>query len=169
MAIKVLNSQGTKVFVLPVPATSPIFASCDLAVTAIQGGKLVGCPQSLGDLAETRSSTEYKCLSSNESVKALGGISRGSLEIGLLLDPTDIAGQKELKDAFASNTPVLIGIELPNDPTTVANKHGNGTIYWFVASVSGVSTGIAMDSAVSYTVTLEISSSITECPAKAGK
>ena len=161
MAIKVLNSQGTMVYVVDKPATD--WADCTAAVTAIHGGDLVGCPQSLGDLSETRSSTEYKCLSSNESVKALGGISRGSLEVGLLLDPTDTKGQKKLKDAFAANTPVIIGIELPNKPTSGTPK--NGTIYWFVASVSGVSTGIAMDAAISYTVTLEISSSITECPA----
>ena len=169
MAIKVLNSQGTKVYVVsPVPSTTPIFADCAAAVTAIKAGKLVGCPQSLGDLSETRSSTEYKCLSSNESVKALGGISRGSLELGLLLDPDDTAGQAELKAAFTANTPVIIGIELPNDPTALTMTDGNGTIYWFVASVSGVSTGIAMDAAISYSVTLEISSSITECPAKDG-
>jgi hypothetical protein len=161
MAITVLNSQGTKVYVLDVPATA--WTDCTAAATAILAGKLVGCPQSLGDLSETRSVTEYKCLSSNESAKALGGISRGSLEIGLLLDPTDAAGQKALKDAFASNKTIVVGIELPNKPTTGTPK--NGTIFWFEASVSGVSTGIAMDAAISYTVTLEISSAITECPA----
>jgi len=168
MAIKVLNSQGTKVYVLDVPVTDPMFADCAAAVTAVQGGKLVGCPQSLGDLSETRSSTEYKCLSSNESVKALGGISRGSLELGLLLDPDDTEGQAALKAAFIANTPVIIGIELPNNSTAATMSDGNGTVYWFVASVSGVSTGIAMDAAISYSVTLEISSSITECPAVAG-
>ena len=155
--IKVLNSQGTRIYVVDVPTTP--WADCTVAVSNIKGGDLVGCPQSLGDLSETRTATEYKCLSSNDSVKALGGISRGSLEIGLLLDPDDTKGQKKLRDAFALNTPVIVGIELPD----MAKGGVNGTIYWFIASVSGVSTGIAMDAAISYTVTLEISSAITEC------
>ena len=158
--IKVINSQGTKVYVVDVPTTA--WADCTAAVAAIKAGKVVGCPQSLGEISETRSVTEYKCLSSNETAKALGAISRGSLEIGLLLDPTDAAGQKALKDAFANNTEVVVGIELPNQITA---STGNGTVYWFKASVSGVSTGIAMDAAISYTVTLEISSGVTECAA----
>jgi len=159
MAIKVLNSQGTKIYVIDVPATA--WADCTAAVTAVQAGKLVGCPQSLGELSETRTVTEYKCLSSNDSAKALGAISRGSLEIGLLLDPDDAAGQKALVDAFASNTEVIIGIELP-DASAPTGK--NGTIYWFKAGVSGVGTAIEQDAAISYKVTLEISSAITVCP-----
>jgi hypothetical protein len=91
MSIPVLNSQGTQIYVVSPAAT---YADCTAAIAAIQGGKLIGCPQSLGELSETREVTEYKCLSSNESAKALGSISRGSFEIGLLLDPTDTAGQK---------------------------------------------------------------------------
>ena len=159
MAINVLNSQGTKVYVVDVPA-SP-WADCTAAVTAIQGGKLVGCPQSLGEIAETRTVTEYKCLSSNDSAKALGAISRGSLEIGLLLDPDDTAGQAALKKAFKDNTEVIVGIELPDKAPTSGKS---GTIYWFKAGVSGVGTTIEQDAAISYKVTLEISSDITECP-----
>ena len=159
MAINILNSQGTQVYVVT-PAVD--YADCTAAVTGIKAGSLVGCPQSLGELSETRDVTEYKCLSSNESAKALGSISRGSFEIGLLLDPTDITGQKALKDAFAANTEVTVGIELP-DAITPAT--GNGTLFYFTAGVSGVSTGIEADAAITYTVTLEISSAINECPA----
>lgn len=156
MAINVLNSQGTKIYVDE--STTPL-ADCSAAVAALGTAKLVGCPQSIGDISETRTVTEYKCLSSNESAKALGAISRGSLEIGLLLDPNDTAGQKALKDAFKSNTLVNIIIELPDSQGT------NGTLYYFQAGVSGVSTGITQDEAITYTVTLEISSDISECPA----
>jgi hypothetical protein len=165
MAIKILNSQGTKIYVLPdsVDVSDCTKVKTAMASTGADAPKLVGCPQSLGDISETRTSTEYKCLSSNESVKALGAISRGSLEIGLLLDPDDTEGQKALKDAFANNTPVYVVIELPN-PATASSGHG--TYYIFKASVSAVTTGIAMDAAISYTATLEISSSISECPAE---
>ena len=112
MAINVLNSQGTKVYVADVPAAA--WADCPAAIADIQAGKMVGCPQSIGELSEERAVTEYKCLSSNESAKALGSISRGSLELGLLLDPSDAEGQGALRTAFADNTNVIIGIELPD-------------------------------------------------------
>ncbi len=87
MAIPVINSQGTQVYILDVPLAA--WTDCSEAVTAITGGELVGCPQSLGEITETRDMQEYKCLSSDESAKSLGAISRGSLEIGLLFDPED--------------------------------------------------------------------------------
>jgi len=157
MAIKVLNSQGTKIYVAP--AATDV-SDCDKIKAALAAAKVVGCPQSLGEITETRAVTEYKCLSSNESAKALGAISRGSLEIGLLLDPEDAAGQKELKDAFANNEEVIVIIELPD--STGTGKHG--TLYTFKAGVSAVGTSIEQDAAIAYKVTLEISSAITECP-----
>ena len=170
MAIKVINSQGTRVFIVDVPATE--WADCDAATTAILAGKMVGCPQSLGDLTETRPPTEYKCLSSNETAKILGAISRGSIDIGLLLDPDDAAGQGALRDAFHANENKIIGIVLPNEPEKVAGtpaSDGNGTIYWFEGGVSETSVKIEMDAAILYSVKIEISSDITECPAVAGK
>ena len=164
MAIKVLNSQGTKIYIAD--GTTPI-ADCAAVKTALGTAKLVGCPQSLGEITETRAVTEYKCLSSNESAKALGAISRGSLEIGLLLDPEDAEGQKALRDAFKANKEVYVLIELPNGVAAGASgtppaKHG--TVYMFKAGVSAVGTTIEQDAAISYKVTLEISSDITECP-----
>ena len=162
--IKVLNSQGTKIYVAD--ATTPI-ADCAAAKIALGTAKVVGCPQTLGEISETRTVTEYKCLSSNNSAKALGAISRGSLEIGLLLDlddatNTDAGGQAALKTAFADNKEVYIIIELPDSTDATGGKHG--TLYMFKASVSGVGTTIEQDAAISYKVTLEISSEITTCP-----
>ena len=160
--IKPMNSQGTKIFVLPVPAST--FADCAAAVVAIHGGKQVMCPQSLGDITQTRSVTEYKCLSSNDSVKIMGAISRGNLTVGMLYDPTDALGQKTLVDAFENNTPVIVGIELPDNPSTDKAK-GNGTIKWFKGAISEESMPIEMDAAILYNVTIEVSSAITTCPA----
>ena len=150
MAITTIQSQGTQVHVVDVPATA--WADCGAAVTAIQAGDLVGCPQSIGNLEETRTATEYKCLSSNETAKAMGSISRGSIEFGLLLDPGDTAGQDALRTAFETNSEVIIGLELSDKDSGGTN----GTIYWFPAFVSVVSTGIEQDSAVTCTVTVEI-------------
>jgi hypothetical protein len=166
--IKVINSQGTQIVVLP---KGTDISDCDKLATAYGTGSRVGCIQSIGSLGETRASTEYKCLSSNESVKALGAISRGSLEIGLLLDPDDKTGQQALRQAFKDNEGVIIVIELPNKPASsgsgTVTKAGHGTLWYFNASVSGVSSEISMDSAIMYNVTLEIGGEIKECPAVA--
>ena len=99
-------------------------------------------------------------MSTDESAKALGSITRGNIEISLLFDPVDLpGGQDALKTAFAANTEVTIGIELPNSGGV------NGTISVFNAGISGVSVGIVQDEAVTYTVTAEISSDITELDA----
>jgi len=163
MGLKVINSQGTVVTVIKAGTNMD---DCTAVATAFAGGDVVGCPQSLGELSETRTSTEIKCLSSNETAKIMGSVSRGTLEMGLLLDPSDTAGQMKLKEAFANNEPVIIGIELPNIPAGTGTG-GNGTRYYFDAGVGGVSTGIAMDTAISYNVTLEVASVIGECPAVA--
>lgn len=156
MAISIINSQGVLMYVV-----SPSLGETAPTVALIQAGDLVGCPQSIGSIEQTRTVTEYKCLSSNDSVKSLGSIGRGNLEIGLLFDPDDTAGQDALKTAFASNAEVTIGIELSD------NAGVSGTIFAFNAYVSSVSVGIEQDAAVTYTVTVEIASDVTELAASA--
>lgn len=173
MAINYLNSQGTKLFVLDETQAAAITGTPATDSPLIADGTgtnsyLVGCPQSIGAVEETRTVTEYRCMSTNDSAKALGAISRGSIEIGLLFDPTDTDGQDQLKTAFANNTLVGIGIELPDEDTSVGPTGAVGTIFYFEGGVSGVSVGIEQDAAVTYTVTVEISSDVTEYPMIAG-
>lgn len=148
MAIGVINSQGLTLMVAATVAGVPVYSDFAAADE-------VGCPQSVGNIEQTRAVTEYKCMSSNETAKALGGIERGNLEVGLLFDPTDTAGQDALKAAFAANTDFLFGIELDNGIV-------NGTTFAFIGNVSSVSIGMAQDEAVLYTVVIEISSDVTE-------
>ena len=161
MAITYLNSQGTQLFILDATQAAAITGVPATDVPLIIDGSgtssyLVGCPQTIGSIEETRAVTEYKCMSSDESAKALGSISRGNIEIGLLFDPTDTAGQDQLKLAFSANTNVGVGIELPDDAGV------SGTIFYFEGGISAVSVGIEQDAAVTYTVTIEISSEVTE-------
>lgn len=152
MAIALINSQNLTMMIesTTIPSGTPVYS--DFA-TADE----VGCPQSIGTIEETRAVTEYKCMSSNESAKALGSIERGNLEIGLLFDPADAAGQAALKQAFIDNPVdgVLIGIELDNGIVS-------GTTFAFIGRISGVSVGIEQDAAITYTVTVEIASDVTE-------
>jgi len=107
-------------------------------------------------------------MSSNDSAKALGSISRGNIEIGLLFDPEDVLGQDILKTAFANNTLIGVGIELPDEDISGGTTDAAGTIFYFEGGVSAVSVGIEQDAAVTYTVTIEISSDVTEYPMIAG-
>jgi hypothetical protein len=160
--LNIIDSQGTMVYIVDVPTTP--WTDCSDAIAAIQAGDLLGCPQSIGDLGESRNVTEYKCLSSDETAKSLGAISRGSMDLGVLLDPDDTSGQDALKTAFKSNTPVMIGIELSDADTSVGPVGASGTMYWFEGGVSAMTTSIALDEAVTGSFTVEISSEIIECP-----
>ena len=156
MAISYLNSQGTVVWILDAATAATITGTPATDVPIIKAGDAVGCPQSIGSIEETRTVTEYRCMSSDDNAKALGSISRGNLELSLLFDPEDAAGQAALKAAFAANTNVGVGIELPD------NAGVSGTIFYFEGGVSAISVGIEQDAAVTYTVTVEISSDVTE-------
>ena len=147
--IKVVNAQGTKIFVAPVPV--PPWADCAIAVTALKSSPTITCPQSIGALEETRQIQEYKCVSSNDSAKATGAVGRASFDVEVLFDPADQAGQLALQKAFRDNTQVVMGIEFGD------------TMIYFNAAVSARGTTIVQDSAVTTVFTLEISSDIKEC------
>ncbi len=144
-----VNAQGTKLWVGPPPATP--WMTCGEAITALRGMPLINCPQSIGEVSETRQVQEYKCLSSNESAKALGAVSRSSFDVGVLLNPEDRAGQQLLRQAFRDNTNVVMGIEI------------DGAMLYFEAGVSGMGTTIEQDAAIITKFSIEVSSDIMEC------
>ena len=173
MAINYLNSQGTKLFILDTDQKDALTGVSTNDIPLIIDGTgtssyLVGCPQSIGSIEETRAVTEYKCMSTTDSAKALGSISRGNIEIGLLFDPEDVLGQDQLKAAFQANDQIGIGVELPDRDSSSGTTSMSGTIFYFEGGISAVSVGIEQDAAVTYTVTIEIGSDVTEFDAVAG-
>ena len=154
--MKTTDVQGTKTYILDVPATA--WTDCSAAITAIQSGAEALCPQSLGDLTRSRNVTEYSCISSNDSRKSTGKITYGDFTIELLFDPSDAAGQKALYDAMENNTPIILAMESP--ATT-----GNGDIVWTEALVSGDSISYPVDGLVGYSVTLAPYGGYTRCAA----
>ncbi len=144
-----INSQGTTIYVAQIPTSE--WGSCGEAITTLKASPIVECPQSVGDISETRVATEYKCFSSNDTAKSLGAISRQPFDIEVLMNPSDMTGQRDLRKAFRNNTPVRIGIE-----------YGQ-TMLYFDAKVSGVSSSISQDAAVAATFTVEITGDIHEC------
>lgn len=141
-----IDVQLTKTYILDVPTTE--WTDCATAITAIQAGDEVLCPQALGELTRSRDITEVSCMSSNDSVKAAGKMTYGDFTVEMLFDSQDAKGQKKLLDAFDNNTPVVVGVESPD----TGGK--SGTIIWTKAIVSGDAIAYPDGSKVGYTVTL---------------
>ncbi len=163
MAIRLINSQGTLLRICPPPKDPPNGPTTpeEWVDYIYDYSKLVVCPQSMGELPETRNTTEYGCINSNESTKSLGSIQRGNFDVEMLLDPEDQDGQWMLRKAFIGNDPVLIAVEFNDAPADTTN----GTIEYFHGMVSSQTIGIAQNEAVKTTITVEVSSDITEIPA----
>ena len=164
--MKQINVQGTKTFILDVPATD--FADCTAAVTAILAGKEVGCTQALGDLVRTRAITEYSCINNNGSSKSAGKISYSDFDIEMLFDPDDTTGQKALLDAFESNTPIIFAYESPDIDTTAGTTKASGTIVWTKAILAGDAISYPVDGLVGYKVTVSPFDGFNICKAVAG-
>lgn len=151
MALKVTQSQYTKAYLV---ATSVVVATAAGIKTAITGGKEIACLLDLGDISlGTRSSKEFTCMSNDESYKALGSLTLGSIAPQLLYDPADALGQADLRDMWANSTrrTMIIALNDQITPTT-----GNPTFLTFEVALSQSSIGIAKDDGVMYKPTLEI-------------
>lgn len=148
MALSITDSQGTKVFLGTAAGT---YADANAAIAA--GTNQIGCLQSLGEISSSRSVQEYSCLSSDETTKSLGSLSLGNLSIELLFDAADVAGQDDLRTAYAAGTRRDVIIQL-----TDGAAGETGTVIYFTAVVSTEAISIQKDNAVMYTVTLEIAS-----------
>lgn len=150
--MKITDSQGTKVYLVP---TSTVLTDAASVATAITAGKQIGCLQDLGEITSSRNVQEYSCLSSDEIQKSLGSISLPNLSISLLFDSTDTAGQKDLRDMFKDNERRIMIVAL-NDEVTPST--GNPTYIYFEAGLSSAGVAIQKDNAVMYNVTIEICS-----------
>lgn len=166
MAIVKVDSQGIKVYIADVPATA--WATEAAAITGIHGGNTLGCLQSIGDITQTRATTEYSCMTSNEVTTALGSITTSPISLGLLWNPADAAGQADLKLAFKNKTNVIIGFEFNDADTSVGSTGASGSIIWLEAGVSVVTRGIPKDGAVTYSVTIVAMSDLYDVDMVAG-
>ena len=158
--MKITDSQGTKVYLVP---TSTVLTDAASVATAIAAGKQIGCLQDLGEITSSRNVQEYSCLSSDEIQKSLGSISLPNLSISLLFDSTDTDGQKELRTMFKDNERRIMIVALNDEVTPVT---GNPTYIYFEAGLSSAGVAIQKDNAVMYNVTIEICSNPKQIDAK---
>jgi len=152
MALSLLDSQGTKVYIAP---AATVLTTATEVQTAYATAKLVGCVQDLGAINKSRNVQEYSCLSSDEIAKSLGSMSLGNMTIGMLFDPSDVNGQKELKDMFSTNTrrEFIIGLSDAAFSSTTSP-----TCFVFTGAVSSVEVSIQKDNAVMINATVEFAS-----------
>jgi len=149
--MKVVESQGTKAYLLAVGTSVTNAAAIK---TAIAAGKQINCLLDLGDISlGSRSTQEYTCMSSDDAFKSLGSISLANITPSLLFDPADVVGQDDLRNMWDNKTRRIMVIALSDQitPTT-----GNPTFITFEAAVSSPTLGVAKDNAVMYNPTIEI-------------
>ncbi|MFZ9660173.1 MAG: hypothetical protein ACO29X_06470 [Arcobacteraceae bacterium] len=149
MAITVVNSQGTKAYLVAEGTTLATVANVE---TAIASADAILCIQTFGDISSSRSVQEYKCLSSDETAKSIGSISLGNISLELLFNSADSAGQAELRSMYADNTKREMIIELNDEGTT------SPSYVVFTVAVASEAVSIAKDAAVLYKNTIEICS-----------
>lgn len=149
MAIQITNSQGTMVHIAALGTDVSSVSSIESAIT---GGDTIGCIQELGSISTSRNVNEYSCLSSDETSKSFGSLSLGNINLQLLFDADDAAGQAALRAMYTGNEEKVFIIELTDDGAT------NPSYFCFNGGISSEEVAIAKDSAVMYNVTVEITS-----------
>lgn len=100
--------------------TQLVTVTVDAAPNGVPAGSpaAISCLMALGDYKQARSTTEYECMSSNESTTGLGSIKRDPLTFESLYNEESADGQALLKDAFENNTNVQVSIEFDNGTTS---------------------------------------------------
>jgi len=152
MAILV-DSQLTKAYLVP---TSAVLTTVSNIETAIATAEQLTCFQTFGDLVETRASTEYKCIDSNDFQVSVGSISGSEIAVEFLFDSQDATGQSDLRTMFDAKTRRILIVELNDTPTTGVTPHPT-YIHFEVANLSSGVT-IALDAAVVYKTSMKVCS-----------
>ncbi len=109
------------------------------------------CVLSMSNYTQTRATTDYSCMSSDETFTALGSITRDPLTFELLYSEENTDGQIKLQEAFANNTEIIAEIEF-NNPLTPTT--GTGTKLHGLFGVSKYDMSLEKDSAIGATFEL---------------
>ena len=111
--MRITDVQGTRVFLAPQGTDVTTIAKIE---TALASAKQVNCLQTIGDVAATRTTTDYSCISSDGVVTSLGSITYADQQLDVLFDAEDITGKKDLIDAFEKKERRQIIIVLSDKP-----------------------------------------------------
>ena len=122
--------------------------------------KDAGCLNSLGSINQKRNTTDYDCVNSDTVVTAIGNIKTDPISVGVLYNPADAAGAKELETAFNTGTAVPFEIELAD------SLGANGTTFsWSAAAISEFSIDPQKDGMALATFTVAVNGAPAVTPA----
>ena len=115
-----IDSTGLNCYLVASGTTVITKANC---VTAIAGGKRIGKMTTMGEIGGTRSVTETKYLSQDDSEKSMGSLSYGNLAVDVTFDPADVLGQADLRTMFGDKSArTMIIAETDGNYTTLPVK-----------------------------------------------
>lgn len=95
------DATGIDIYLVAEATVTTTKANC---TTAIATGKRLIKTKTLGDIGGTRSVTEHKYLSLDDSEKAMGSISYGNLAVEMPFNAADTAGQADMKSMFGDKS-----------------------------------------------------------------
>ena len=148
--MRITDVQNTKVYLAAQGTDVTTIAKIE---TALGTAKQVNCLQTIGDIAATRTTTDYSCISSDDVVTALGSITYADQQLDVLFDADDATGKKDLIDAFENKERRQIIIVLSDKPNS--NVGSSPTYITYEVAISAQSYTLAKDSAVMVTSTLK--------------
>jgi len=143
-----IDATGIELYLV---ATNTVLATKANCTTAIATGKKIAKVKSLGTLGGTRTVTETKYLSNDESEKSLGTESFGNVPINTPFNPTDNTGQGELKTMYADKSERILLI-----------KNTDGNFSYCKCKCSAATKEYPLDDFVMFNATVEQNSSVTE-------
>ena len=113
-----VDSTGTDFYLVATSVATTTKAAC---TTAISTAKRIKNLKTFGDIGGTRSVTEEKFLSQDDSVKSMGSISYGNMPVECLFDSADTEGQSILKTMYSDKSERKMIIKNTDGTFTVLN------------------------------------------------
>ena len=143
-----VDSTGTDFYLVATSVATTTKAEC---TTAISTAKRIKNLKTFGDIGGTRTVSEDKFLSNDDSVKSMGSISYGNMPVECLFDANDTEGQSILKTAYADKSERKL---------IIANT--DGTFTTLNVKISASMKTYNIDQFVIYKATIEQNSASTE-------
>lgn len=149
------DSQLTQVYLVPVGTV--VTAATDIE-TAIAAGVQFSCFQTFGDLLETRTANDVKCINTDDTQVTVGSVAFSEIPVEFIFDATNATSQPELVTMFDDKTRRIMIVALNDEPTSGVSPHPTYKVFTVANLQSGVT--IALDAHVVYKTNLKICSRI---------
>ena len=113
-----VDSTGTDFYLVATSVATTTKAAC---TTAISTAKRIKNLKTFGDIGGTRTVSESKFLSLDDSIKSMGSISYGNMPVECLFDSADTEGQSIIKTMYGDKSERKMIIKNTDGTFTVLN------------------------------------------------